>query len=587
MRHFLLLLVLGLSACATNQSVLEGSVADIAFEAKMDQIWEYNVSQNPTWATGLGIRDYDDQLGDYSLQQYDREVAQAREFQEQLKNINVKNLSADNALNYELLNLRLNNTIEGASHGGKYQLLTNRSGPHLSLAQLPGRLPFRTNADYQSYLSRLALIPAASDQVIERLRLGMEAGWVQPCEPMQGYEKSIDAHVVEDVSKSNFMQPFAKRPDAISESDFAAYKAQAEKLVRGEVIPAFADFANFYRQDYAPACTKKVGVSNLPGGDEYYAFKARQFTTTDLSPDEIHNIGLSEVKRIRDEMDQVIKQAGFEGNFKQWQEHLRSNPDFYPKTAEERMNAVAVIMKKMDGLLPSLFTRFPRMPYGLKEIPADIAEKTTTAYYQGAAGDGSRAGFYFVNTSKLDTRPLHELEALSLHEAVPGHHFQIALAQELDLPDFRRHTSFTAFVEGWGLYAERLGLEVGFYQTPYTNFGRLSYEMWRACRLVVDTGMHAKGWTRKEAIDFMVENSGLSLNNITTEVDRYITWPGQALAYKIGELKIRELRARAETALGNEFDVRHFHDAVLENGAVPLSVLESKIDNWIAAEKLK
>jgi len=587
MRLILLIFVCLISACATHLPTNPvQSAEDFAFTQQMDQIWQYNLSQNPTAATGLGVRDYDQQLGDYSLAQYDRQVEQAKAFVAQLERLNVAGLSADNALNHELLMLALNNEIEASRFGGKYQILTNRSGPHLSLAQLPNRLPFRTPADYQSYLSRLALIPQANQQIIERLMAGVQAGWVQPCKPMQGYDKSIQTHVVENVADSNFMQPFAKRPAAISQSEFAAFKAKAETLVREQVVPAFAEFERFYREDYAPAWAQKVGVSNLPGGDEFYAFKVRSFTTTQLTPEEVHNIGLAEVKRIRAEMDEVIASAGFDGDFKQWQAYLRSNPDFYPKTPNERMAAVAVIMKKMDGLLPSLFSRFPRMPYGLKEIPKDIAEKTTTAYYQGPAGDGSRAGFYFVNTSKLDTRPLHELEALSLHEAVPGHHFQIALAQELDLPEFRRHGGVTAFVEGWGLYAERLGLEVGFYQTPYTNFGRLSYEMWRACRLVVDTGMHAKGWTRQQAIDFMAENSGLSLNNITTEVDRYITWPGQALAYKIGEMKIRELRARAEAALGKDFDVRHFHDAVLENGAIPLSVLEGKIDSWIAAEKL-
>jgi uncharacterized protein (DUF885 family) len=309
------------------------------------------------------------------------------------------------------------------------------------------------------------------------------------------------------------------------------------------------------------------------------------FTTTDMTPEQVHNTGLSEVARIRAEMEDVKQQAGFEGTFAQWLAFLRTDEQFYFKTGQQRLDAAAVIGKKIDGALPQLFTKFPRMPWGLKEIPLDIAEKTTTAYYQRPAGDGSRAGFYFVNTTKLDTRPSYELEALSLHEAVPGHHFQIALSQELDLPDFRKFGGFTAFIEGWGLYSERLGLEVGFYQTPYTNMGRLSYEMWRACRLVVDTGMHAKGWTRQESINFMADNSALSLNNITTEVDRYITWPGQALAYKIGELKIRELRASAEAKLGDAFDVRYFHDKVLENGAVPLSVLEDIVEKWIVEVK--
>jgi uncharacterized protein (DUF885 family) len=319
----------------------------------------------------------------------------------------------------------------------------------------------------------------------------------------------------------------------------------------------------------------------MPGGKQYYDYRVAYFTTTDASADEIHNIGLSEVARIKAEMLEVIKQAKFEGSFEEWLIYLRDTPEFYPKTAEERMQVASTISKKMDGQLPKLFGKLPRMPYGLKEIPLDIAEKTTTAYYNRPAGDGSRAGFYFVNTTLLETRPLYQLEALSLHEAVPGHHLQIALAQELDLPDFRKYGGQTVFVEGWGLYSERLGLEVGFYQTPYTNFGRLSYEMWRACRLVVDTGLHSKGWSRQQAIDYMAENSGLSMNNITSEVDRYISWPGQALAYKIGELKIRELRARAEKQLGNDFDVREFHDKILENGALPLSVLERLIDKWL------
>ncbi len=304
-----------------------------------------------------------------------------------------------------------------------------------------------------------------------------------------------------------------------------------------------------------------------------------------MTPDEIHALGLSEVKRIRKEMDKTIRAAKFAGDFKAFQEFLRTDPRFYAKTPQELMEKNSLVAKKIDGELPKLFTRIPRMPYTLKEIPADIAEGTTTAYYEQPAGDGSRAGVYRVNTSKLETRPLYEVEALTLHEAVPGHHFQIALAQELDLPDFRKFGGFTAFVEGWGLYAESLGLDVGFYQDPYSNFGRLSYEMWRACRLVVDTGMHAKGWTREQAIDFMKENTALSEHNITAEVDRYIAWPGQALAYKIGQLKIRELRARAEKALGSKFDLRRFHDAVLENGALPLSMLEKSIDRWIADER--
>ena len=327
-----------------------------------------------------------------------------------------------------------------------------------------------------------------------------------------------------------------------------------------------------------------MGISSLPGGGRYYQHLTRVFTTTDLTPDEVHTIGLSEVARIRRDMANVAKEAGFD-TLRDFQNHLRTSPQYYPKTAEDRIAAASTIAKQMDGKLVELFGHLPRMPYTIRPIPLDIAEGTTTAYYSQPGADGSQPGIYWLNTTKLETRPLYELEALTLHEAVPGHHLQIAISQELDLPNFRRFGGFTAFTEGWGLYSERLGLEVGFYDTPETNFGRLSYEMWRACRLVVDTGIHYKGWTRQQAIDYMLENTGLSKNNITREVDRYITWPGQALAYKIGELKIRELRIKAEVALANNFDVRRFHDVVLENGAIPLSVLETKIDRFIYDER--
>jgi len=308
----------------------------------------------------------------------------------------------------------------------------------------------------------------------------------------------------------------------------------------------------------------------------------RQYTTLDLTPEAVHETGLAEVKRIRGEMEELIREIGFDGDFAKFVEHLRTDPAFYATTPEQLLKETSLVLKRMDGELPRLFKRLPRVPYGIREVPDYIAPITTTAYYMPSSGDGSRAGFYYVNTYDLKSRPLYEIEALSLHEAVPGHHLQIALQQELsELPPFRRFAGFTAFVEGWGLYSERLGLEVGFYEDPYQNFGRLSYEMWRACRLVVDTGIHYLGWTREQAIQFMADNSAMTLLNITNEVDRYIAWPGQALAYKTGELKIRQLRAEAEEKLGVNFDIREFHDVVLRSGAVPLDVLEANVRSYI------
>jgi uncharacterized protein (DUF885 family) len=585
--------IIGLSACSNspsnptpssaNQNTNVG--ANQEFEDLLDEHWSWSLSQYPTFATSLGVRDYDDKLFDPSLEAYGKRIVRQQTFLSQFQGIDVATLSPSNQLNHALMVLDLGYEIEESQFGGKYMLITNRGGPHISLTRLPSGLPFFSKADYKSYVARLKVIPANLVSASNTIRSGLDAGWVQPCAPMDGYEDTITTHIVENPSMSVFMQPFEKKPAAMDQNDFTTFKESALKIIEDEIMPAFKAFHTFYVNEYAPRCRAQAGTSDQPGGAEYYAYRTRMFTTTDMTPEQVHQKGLMEVARIRSEMEDVKEQAGFDGNFAQWLAFLRTDEQFYFKTGQERLDAAAVIGKKIDGALPQLFTKFPRMPWGLKEIPLDIAEKTTTAYYQRPAGDGSRAGFYYVNTTKLDTRPIYELEALSLHEAVPGHHFQIALSQELDLPNFRKFGGFTAFIEGWGLYSERLGLEVGFYQTPYTNMGRLSYEMWRACRLVVDTGMHAKGWTRQRAIDYMAENSALSLNNITTEVDRYITWPGQALAYKIGELKIRELRTYAETELGENFDVRYFHDKVLENGAVPLSVLEDIIRAWVAEEK--
>ena len=341
-------------------------------------------------------------------------------------------------------------------------------------------------------------------------------------------------------------------------------------------------------EEYVPNCRTTVGASALPGGRDFYRHRVKKFTTLDTTPEEVHKVGLREVKRIRGEMQQIIERVGFEGDFAEFVTHLRESPQFYAKTKDQLLERCASILKKADGELPAMFGYLPRTPYGLKPIPDYIAPKTTSAYYQRPAGDGTKAGFFFLNTHNLSGRPLYALEALSLHEAVPGHHLQLAIQQELEgMSPLRKYGGFTAFVEGWALYSERLGLEMGFYKDPYSDFGRLTMEIWRACRLVVDTGIHYYGWTRDDAIDFLKENSAMSEHNIRAEVDRYIGWPGQALAYKTGELKIRELRAKAEERLGPNFDVRSFHDAVLENGAIPLLVLERMIEEWIAEQEAK
>lgn len=567
----------------------EGAQDEIAAPDTLEQImtdhWAWVMSENPTFATTLGVRDYDDELGDPSLEGAARREAKTAVFVARLEALDTENLSAEDTVNYKLLLLDLKNDLEGAQFGGKYFLMSNRYGPQNAITDLANQLPFFTLADYESYVARLEAAPAFLAAATETLRAGAQAGWTRPCAAMDGVEETIRYHVIDDANDSVLMKPFEKPLSTISRRNWRQLKADAADAIDDKVVPALAAFADFYATEYAPACKEEVGASALPDGLAYYTHRAQVYTTTDKTPDEIHKIGLSEVARIRKEMEKVIESTGFEGDFKAFQEFLRTDPQFYAKTPEELMAANALVAKKADGALTQLFTRLPRMPYTLKPIPEEVAEGTTTAYYEPAAGDGSRPGVYRVNTSKLETRPLYEIEALTLHEAVPGHHFQIALAQETEIPDFRKYGFFTAFVEGWGLYAESLGRDAGFYQDPYSDFGRLSYEMWRACRLVVDTGLHAQGWSKQQAIDYMADNTALSLHNIEAEVNRYITNPGQALAYKMGELKMQELRKRASDALGREFDLRKFNDALLASGAVPLSVLEDNIDAWISEQQ--
>jgi uncharacterized protein (DUF885 family) len=424
-----------------------------------------------------------------------------------------------------------------------------------------------------------------TDQYITRLRSAIEAGWVRPKVVLEKFIPTITA-LVTDNESSLFFTPFTNFPASIPDSTQNRLRDQGHRAITNVVIPAYDRFARFMIDEYEPVAPTDIAISSVNGGKAYYEHLVRHYTTLDITPDEVHQIGLNEVARIRREMDEVIATTGFVGSFEEFVHFLRTDPQFYADSEEELLQITALVLKRMDGELPRLFKNLPRNPYGIREIPDHIAPRMTTAYYSGGDSDGTRAGFYYVNTYDLKSRPLYEVEALSFHEAVPGHHLQLTMQQELgELPSFRQSGGFTVFVEGWALYSERLGLELGFYKDPYSNFGRLTYEMWRALRLVVDTGMHYKGWSRQEAIDVMAANSALTLLNITNEVDRYIFWPGQSLAYKTGEIKIRQLRELAVIELGNNFDIREFHDVVLRNGSITLEVLEEEVASWIEEVK--
>ncbi|OYY90183.1 MAG: hypothetical protein B7Y45_08880 [Sphingomonas sp. 28-66-16] len=574
-----LLAVTAVPAAATPTEDLHAVIADH---------WAWFLKSSPIYATALGVHSYDDQIGDFSLAEADRQAAQAAIFLKRLDAIPTATLSPVDRTNQVILHRLLAEQIEANGFGERTMTFSTLGSWFQFFAGLSDIVPVRTKTDYESYLGRLAQFPRANAQALDVTRAAVAGGYMQPCVTLAGFEQTITGVITDRPEESRFYAPFkGPKPSTISDADWTAMQARAKALITGTLNPEYRKIDDYYRTSYLPKCRNTLGATSLPDGERYYAFLVRQQTTTDLTPAQIHQIGLDEVTRIRAEMDALATKAGYASRAA-FIQALRTDPKYYPKTAAELMGAAALQAKINDGKMPSLFGTLPRLPYGVRAIPAETAEGTTTAYYMPGSPRAGIAGTFYVNTSKLDHRPLYELAALTSHEAVPGHHNQIALQQEIDLPDFRKYqASFTAFVEGWGLYSEHLGIEMGIYDTPEKDMGRLSYEMWRACRLVVDTGIHAQGWTKERAVAFMKDNTALTDANIDAEVNRYISNPGQALAYKLGELKILSLRKKAEAALGAKFDVRRFHDAVLGQGALPLDVLEAQIDGWIAQEKTR
>jgi uncharacterized protein (DUF885 family) len=552
----------------------------------LDDHWEWTVSENPLFATSTGDHRFNDKLPKVSVADSKRRHEKDQEFFERWKAIERDELSDAEQVNYDIIGRQLREDLAEYDFGSHLIPITHRSGFHVEFPELRRETPLETTEDYENYLARLRTFDDYAAGHIELMRAGMAAEQTLPEVVLRKWEPSIEAHIVDNPERSLLYEPLVKFPSGVPESERARLCEAAREAIDDSVVAGYRRFRDFMRDEYVPAARGSIGASALPEGRDFYRHRVRKFTTLDLTPDEVHQMGLDEVPRIRREMDEVIRRAKFEGDFAEFVEYLEKEPRFYAETPEQLMKECSLILKKMDGELPRLFGHLPRMPYGLRPVPDYIAPRTTSAYYQRPTGDGTRAGFFYLNTYNLKARPLFALQALALHEAVPGHHLQLAIQQELeDLPKFRRFSDVTAFIEGWALYSERLGLESGFYEDPYSDFGRLSMEMWRACRLVVDTGIHWKDWTREKAIAFLDENSAQPLHNIEAEVDRYIAWPGQALAYKVGELKIRQLRQVAEEKLGERSDLRAFHDVVLGGGAVPLDVLEESVNTWIKRQQ--
>lgn len=546
---------------------------------------DYTLLEYPEFATFMGHPKGNDRWTDNSFAAVERRRGDDRDALRVLRSIDREQLEGVDRLNYDLLLERMDAGVQAHRFGGDYLQISQLGGPQQDLAQTLAIMPARTLTDYENLAARLEGAAKVIADAQRWLEAGLEKGVTPPRITLRDVPQQVQNQLVEAPMDSPMLRAFSQFPESISSADQERLTARAVAAWSEQVKPAFRQLNLFLTERYLPGARESIAMTDLPDGQDWYAFNVRQRTTTQLSPQQIHDIGLSEVKRIRGQMDEVIKSTGFDGDFSRFTDFLRTDPQFYFTSGEALLAAYRDIAKRADPEMVKLFGHLPRTPYGVVPVPAYAEKSQTTAYYQPGSLEAGRPGNFYANTYALNTRPKWEMEALTLHEAVPGHHLQIAIQQELeDTAWFRRFGGYTAFVEGWGLYSESLGEEMGFYADPYSKFGQLTYEMWRAIRLVVDTGMHQLGWTRQQAIDFFVANSGKSEHDIVVEIDRYIVWPGQALAYKIGELKIKELRARAEQKLGANFDIRSFHDHLLGQGSLPLTVLEQRMDDWIASQ---
>jgi len=554
------------------------------FNVLLTEAWEWRLVENPVFASRLGDRRNNDQWSDISIDAIERRNEQQRDFLRRLRAIDSSTLSETDQLNYDLFRRDLEDDLDAFQYKNYLMPMSQRGGVQ-SLESTAETVRLANVQDYEDWLVRMAQVEKVIEQTMELQEEGRKQGYMPPKILMERIPDQISSQLVEDPEMSPFYIAFAEMPDTISTEERERIRQAAKNIIDESIVPAYREFSRYFNETYIPASRESIGASELPNGEAFYEYRTRSFTTTQMTPDEIHRLGLNEVKRIRDEMQLVIDELEFAGSFDDFLNFLRTDSQFYYDTAEELMEGYLAVSKRIDPELVKLFGKLPRMPYGLRPIPDNIAPDTTTAYYNRPAADGSRPGYYYVNLYRPEVRPKYEMEVLSIHEAVPGHHLQIALQMELeDMPNFRKYSGFTAFTEGWGLYSESLGYEMGFYKDPYSQFGALTYDMWRAVRLVVDTGMHYKGWTRQQAIDFFKDNAAKTEADIINEIDRYISWPGQALAYKIGQLKMLELRRKAEQALGGDFDIRAFHDALLGGGALPMEVLETRMNRWLADE---
>ncbi|HEV2426487.1 MAG TPA: DUF885 domain-containing protein [Terriglobia bacterium] len=547
-----------------------------------DAEWEWSLERNPTWASLLGDRRWNDRWEDASLDAIERNHQHRVAALERLSAIDRAALSPRDQLNYDLFQRDYAQAIEEHSFHW-YLVPLNQRGGIQTADELGDELRFTTARDYEDWTARLRSFPVHMDQTIEVMREGIRQKMLLPRVVMERIPAQIDHQVVTDPTASPFYKPFQRFPESIAKRDQDRLAAAGRDAIDGGLVESFVKFKRFFTGEYLPACFEQVGIWQVPNGLALYAFDVRKFTTTNLTPDQVHKIGLEEVARIETEMEKVRAGADFKGSRDEFFHYLRTDPRFFEKTPDDLLEAYRALAKRVDPKLVKLFRTLPRMPYGVEPIPAEVAPDTTAAYYSQGAADGSRAGTYYVNLYRPEMRPKWEMTALTLHESVPGHHIQIALGMEqTGLPNFRRYGYYNAFGEGWGLYAESLGDEMGLYDDPYSKFGQLTYDMWRAVRLVVDTGIHSMRWTRQQAIDYFMAKAAKAELDVVNEIDRYIAWPGQALAYKIGELKIRELRNRAAAALGTSFDVREFHEVVLREGALPLDILERNVNAWMS-----